>query len=119
MRCIDVCPGKCLTPDRFNPWRCKSYLTQKKQTLTPAEEEIIKKTPLIFGCDECQKYCPFNEKAKDSPLPEIKQDRISTLTKEELASLSNRGFLKKYREYAFSWRGRLVLLRNLDIIEKK
>lgn len=119
IRCIDVCPGKCLTPGRFNPWQCKSYLTQKKQTLTPAEEEIIKKTPLIFGCDECQKYCPFNEKAKDSPLPEIKQDRISTLTKEELASLSNRGFLKKYREYAFSWRGRPVLLRNLDIIEKK
>ncbi len=65
IRCIDVCPGKCLTPGRFNPWQCKSYLTQKKQTLTPAEEEIIKKTPLIFGCDECQKYCPFNEKAKD------------------------------------------------------
>ena len=118
-RCIDACPGKCLTPEKFNPWRCKSYLTQKKEPLTPDEEKIIRKTPLIFGCDECQKYCPFNENAKLSPLPEMRQDRIPTLSKTQISSLSNRGFLKQYKDYAFSWRGKQVLLRNMDIIEKK
>ena len=118
-RCIDACPGKCLTPEKFNPWQCKSYLTQKKGPLTPDEEKIIRKTPLIFGCDECQKYCPFNENAKLSPLPEMRQDRIPVLSKDQISSLSNRGFLKQYKDYAFSWRGKQILLRNMDIIEKK
>ncbi len=118
-RCIRTCPGNCLTPDRFNPWTCKSYLTQKKENLTEKEEEIIKRTPLIFGCDECQKCCPFNEHAESSPLPEIKEERIPYLSRDILESVSNRQFIKEYKDYAFSWRGKNVLLRNLNITDKK
>lgn len=42
-RCMDVCPGRCLKENKFNPWTCKSYLTQKKEPLTKAEEKIIQK----------------------------------------------------------------------------
>lgn len=38
-RCFTACPGKALSHERFNPWRCKSYLTQKKEVLN--EEEKI------------------------------------------------------------------------------
>ena len=38
-RCFAACPGKALSHERFNPWRCKSYLTQKKEVLN--EEEKI------------------------------------------------------------------------------
>ena len=62
-RCFAACPGKALSHKRFNPWRCKSYLTQKKEVLNEEEKNILRKTPLIFGCDECQKCCPFNENA--------------------------------------------------------
>lgn len=118
-RCMDACPGRCLTPTTFNPWTCKSYLTQKKEPLTEAEEKIIQKTPLIFGCDECQKYCPFNEKAALSPLPEISEDRIPYLSKEALENLSNRQFMRDYRDYAFAWRGKPILVRNIELLEKK
>lgn len=118
-RCMDVCPGRCLKENKFNPWTCKSYLTQKKEPLTEAEEKIIQKTPLIFGCDECQKYCPFNERAALSPIPEISEARIPYLSKEQLTSLSNRKFLKDYKEYAFAWRGKSILLRNIELLEKK
>ena len=83
------------------------------------EKNILRKTPLIFGCDECQKCCPFNENAAYSPLPETGADRIPRLERETLEQISNRRFTKEYGEYAFSWRGRPVLLRNMDIIDKK
>lgn len=43
----------------------------EKEDLREEEKEIIKRTPLIFGCDACQNCCPYNRKAPPSPLPEI------------------------------------------------
>ena len=34
--CIGACPGQVLGGKTFNPWHCKSYLTQKKEDLTSA-----------------------------------------------------------------------------------
>ena len=112
------CPGHVIREDSFDVWHCKSYLTQKKEALTEEEEKIIARTPLIFGCDECQLCCPFNKNAAVSPLPEIRENRLPFLTREKLESYSNRSFDKEMREYAFAWRGRKVLLRNLDLTEK-
>lgn len=117
--CIGACPGKVLGKEPFNPWHCKSYLTQKKEDLTEEEEEILRRTPYIFGCDECQRCCPWNRKAPASPLPEIREARIPFLSKETLRSLSNRAFDRTYKEYAFAWRGKKVLLRNWDVLKKK
>lgn len=116
-RCIDACPGKALSERGFHPWRCKSYLTQKKEALSPEEAAIVKKTPLIFGCDACQLCCPWNQHAAPSPLPEMQENRIPTLTEEELSNLSNRAFERAYKDYAFAWRGKKILLRNLHLIK--
>jgi epoxyqueuosine reductase len=60
-RCITACLGQCLGHDEFKYDTCKSYLTQKKGDLTNEEESIIRKTPLVFGCDVCQEVCPHNQ----------------------------------------------------------
>lgn len=117
-RCIAACPGRALSETGMNPWHCKSYLTQKKDPLSPKEEEILCRTPCIFGCDECQNVCPWNEKAAPSPLPEIQERRVASLSMEMLSRLSNRAFEKNYRDYAFAWRGKKILLRNLELLEK-
>lgn len=114
--CIRCCPGRAIRENRYLPLRCKSYLTQKKEDLTKDEEKIISGTPLIFGCDACQTCCPHNRHAAFSPLPEMKEARISSLSDELLTALSNRGFDKQFKEYAFQWRGKKVLLRNLQIL---
>ncbi len=116
--CQQHCPGRVISDDHFNPWHCKSYLTQKKEELTEEEIQILRRTPTIFGCDECQLHCPYNQQAPASPLPEIHEHRITTLTEETLFSYSNRSFDKTFRSYAFAWRGRRVLLRNLEIIHR-
>lgn len=117
-RCLSACPGRALTEGAIRPWQCKSYLTQKKEALTEKEIQILRKTPLIFGCDECQRVCPWNENAAPSPLPEMKEGRILSLSREDLEFLSARGFDKAYRGYAFAWRGKKTLLRNLALMEE-
>ncbi len=114
--CQQHCPGHAIGEGHFNPWHCKSYLTQKKEELTKEEIEILRRTPTIFGCDECQLHCPYNQKAPPSPLPEIQEHRIPNLTTDMLAAYSNRSFDKAFRSYAFAWRGRRVLVRNLELV---
>ncbi len=117
-RCLAACPGHALSETGFHPWTCKSYLTQKKEPLTENEEAILRRTPLIFGCDECQRVCPWNERALPSPLPETGEARVPRLTEEDLA-LSVRAFDRTYKAYAFAWRGKKLLARNFSVINEK
>lgn len=113
--CITSCPGGALSENSFLAEKCASHISQKKGELNEEEIRILKKSNLIFGCDICQRVCPMN-KGKGACLDELKKDRICTLRKEDLSGLSNREFNEKYRDRAFSWRGKNVLLRNLEIL---
>ncbi len=112
--CRQCCPGQCLDEQGFHYERCKSFLTQKKGSLTLPEIEILQKTPLIFGCDECQRVCPHNAGLTPAALPEFRQDLLPRLTARDLQDLSNRQFRAAYGSRAFAWRGKAVLLRNLE-----
>lgn len=117
-RCVRACPGQIILGDfNIDPRYCKSYLTQKKGELTEKELAIIKKTPLAFGCDVCQDVCPHNKSAEITNIAEFKTDIVSKLSYEELASLSNKDFSKRYGNHAFSWRGKKLLQRNLELID--
>lgn len=117
-RCLDACPGRALSEDGFRPFTCKSYLTQKKEDLTEEETRILCRTPLLFGCDECQRVCPWNERAAPSPLPEMRAARKAFLAEDDLA-LSARAFDRTYRSYAFAWRGKKILARNDALLHEK
>ncbi len=113
--CAKACLGQCFSENGYDYHFCKSYLTQKKGELTPEEKAVMKKSETIFGCDVCQRVCPLNRDVKNTPLPEFRENRLQHLTAEELESLSNREFRQKYGNYAFSWRGKQILLRNLAL----
>ena len=112
--CIKSCPGGALG-ECFDINKCASHISQKKGELTLNEEQILKKSGLIFGCDICQKVCPHNN-IIPKPMKEFTQSLIYTLNMEDIKGLSNKEFLKKYKDRAFSWRGRKVIERNLDIL---
>lgn len=116
--CIKACPGQALCNPELDYAHCKSYITQKKGVLADDEIAILRKTPLIWGCDVCQEICPYNKHVPTTPIPEF-QDSLSQLTTNDLEGLTNRTFKEKYADRAFTWRGKSVLLRNLDIINKK
>ncbi len=117
-RCITACLGQCLGHDEFKYDTCKSYLTQKKGDLTNEEETIIGKTPLVFGCDVCQEACPHNQNIRTTPIPEF-QHVEPYIDINELETLTNKEFKAKYGNRAFSWRGKKILIRNQNIIERK
>ncbi|MCL2284018.1 MAG: 4Fe-4S dicluster domain-containing protein [Fibromonadales bacterium] len=59
-RCIDACPSKALTEDGFlDARRCASYLTiEHKGELSEQQKEWAKHC--TYGCDVCQRVCPYN-----------------------------------------------------------
>lgn len=118
--CVKACPGGAILGDfTINPYRCKSFLTQKKGDLEEEEINIINKSKLVFGCDICQKVCPHNRCIQETNLVEFKENLITKLDMEEIKGLSNKEFKKKYGDRAFSWRGRNIILRNFEYVNRE
>lgn len=114
-KCILACPGGALK-EKFDISKCASHISQKKGALTKEEENILKKSKSVFGCDICQRVCPHNNISKTA-MKEFSEDLIFSVTLEDIEALSNRAFMRKYKDRAFSWRGREVLVRNLHILD--
>lgn len=108
--CERLCPGGAITAEGMNSYRCVSYLTQKKEGLTP--EEAKNMGTQIYGCDICQKVCPLNP-----PIPpEYETGREVDL--EELLAMSNRQFKAAYQHTAAAWRGKKQLQKNAEIVKR-
>ena len=70
-KCIEICPTKAIVaPYKLDARRCISYLTIESKDEIPIEFR-----PLIgnriFGCDDCQIYCPWNKFAKKSDVQDF------------------------------------------------
>lgn len=115
-QCIKACPGQALTAEGLQPSLCCSYITQKKGELSEAEQRLVKGSRLVFGCDCCQEACPHNQNVPITPLVEFRELLQPYLDYEELNTLSNKEFSSRYKQRAFSWRGKKPLLRNLEIL---
>lgn len=118
--CVRACPGGALREEKFDEEKCLSALTQKKGQLPPEQEMLVRKHPLIWGCDICQRVCPYNREVKLSPLDDLagrgEVEYLPSLTQEDMEGLSNKTFRAKYGNRAFAWRGPAVIRRNLDMI---
>ncbi len=114
--CVRHCIGQALGTDSFDIEKCVSHISQKKGELTSGEQELIQKGGLCWGCDVCQSVCPHNRDLETTAMPEFRENRIMRLELCDLEGLSNKAFKEKYKNYAFNWRGKGVLLRNLRIL---
>lgn len=104
--CEKSCPGGAVSGGRIDKERCASFISQKKQELTPEQAGILKRARTVFGCDICQNVCPHNKNiCTDKNL--FSEDIINTVTEENVQSL--------YKQRPFGFRGLKVLQRNLEI----
>lgn len=71
-RCIDACPTNAIVaPRELDATRCISYLTiEHRGEIEPSLAQQA--TGWLFGCDICQDVCPFNGRAIDATLPELR-----------------------------------------------
>ncbi len=120
---ITTCPacGACkrACPVGLEIAQCRSALTQKKGTLTDAEQQALLTHGLCWGCDICQNACPVTKRARESgtlytTIPFFCEQTIPHLTYELVQSMPDEVFAQR----AYSWRGRAVILRNLSLLEK-
>lgn len=116
-RCLMACPNQALGEGyTLEPERCVSYLTQKKK-LTPEEERLLGVT-YLYGCDDCQRACPWNIKSSDGgqAWPDIAPESIYPGL-DETEAISESDFEEKFGKTAAAWRGKDVLARNARIIK--
>lgn len=106
-RCIKACPNSAINNGQCDYGKCISYLTQKKGVLT--YEEYKNMGIQIYGCDVCQRACPYNKgyivAENEFAYPDIYG----------LLNMSNREFKEVYGNTAAGWRGKKTLQRNAII----
>jgi epoxyqueuosine reductase len=105
--CVDACPGGAIG-DVFKFENCAAYVTQCKDELTQEQKKIMGE--YIYGCDVCQKVCPYNSKKP----PEVCEDAFPVI--EEIMQMSNKDFKLKYKHTAAGWRGKKVIQRNATVV---
>ncbi len=106
------CQQKCYGAigESFCKDKCLSFFSQSKGELSPFQQDIIKRSGMVWGCDRCQIYCPLNIDKTDEVYKPFSINIFDSLTKDNIATAKDR---------AFFWRGEQPLLRNLDILEGK
>ena len=115
--CLSACPTGIL---RGESTECLSAITQKKGALSEDEMALMRRTGTAWGCDECQRVCPYTREAVHtgtaiSPIPFFHENRITRLTTAQVSAMDEDTF----RRRAFAWRGRSVVLRNTAVLEEE
>ena len=114
--CIDVCPTDAIVgPYKLDARRCISYLTIELKESIPVEfREAIGNR--IYGCDDCQLFCPWNKFAKPTaegdfaPRHNLESEHLT-----ELFSWSESTWLSKTEGSAIRRIGYQRWLRNVAV----
>jgi epoxyqueuosine reductase len=115
--CLKACPTSSIVKGRVginnNANICLSYITQKKDIEDSWFEKLNGR---LFGCDTCQRVCPYNKEIEFSPIKEFKPyEHMKKIEVQELINIDNQLFKDKYKITSCGWRGKNILKRNAII----
>lgn len=114
--CQSICPTQAFVePYRLDARRCISYLTiEHKGAIAPELRPLIGNH--IYGCDDCQRVCPWNKFARLTSLPDFdERPGMSGASLVELFSWSESEFLRRTEGSAIRRIGHERWLRNIAV----
>lgn len=114
--CIEVCPTQAIIgPYKLDARRCISYHTIELKAAIPVEFRKAMGNR-IFGCDDCQLYCPWNRFEKKSTLADFAvRNNLDAPELIELFSWSEEEFSKNTEGSAIRRIGYACWLRNIAV----
>lgn len=116
--CLAKCPTQALNETGLlNSKRCLSYITQKRGVLTDWEKRMMNNC--IYGCDICQRCCPYNKEINSLSNKEFIPSDLEFINALEYQPLSNKEFKTQYGLLTGSWRGKKIIERNIWIYKEK
>ena len=118
-RCLEACPTQALeAPYWLNSGKCLSYLTIEHRGAFPAN--MGKRMGLkIYGCDECQKACPWNRFSTPCATPEFHPSpALLSMKKEDWAALTEDKYKTLFKGSAVKRAKYEGLMRNIRAVEK-
>ena len=98
--CLRACPTKAIREDGMDARRCVSYLTIERKE--PLPEEYAGKPYIgLYGCDNCQRVCPYNQGLQPDRHAELTANpRFAEMTADDWAATSRRQKSKLLRRLA-------------------
>lgn len=114
--CIEVCPTQAIVaPYQLDARRCISYLTIELRGSIPLELR-----PLIgnrvYGCDDCQLFCPWNKFAQRSTVDDFAvRNGLDSASMLDLFAWTEEEFLRKLEGSPIRRIGYECWLRNLAV----
>lgn len=115
-RCLDACPTNALTKERvLNANRCLSYLTIEHRGEFPSEISNLLGNR-IYGCDTCQKVCPWNRFASPTNIDDFSpSEELLSLSKENLQSFSKEDYNRVFAKSAVKRAKYEGLMRTIEV----
>lgn len=113
-RCLNACPTKALeAPFLLNSSRCLSYLTIEHRGAIPSIEGRKMKNR-IYGCDECQKACPWNRFSTSCQTMELQpSEAFMQMEKEDWRKLTEGQYQTLFKGSAIKRAKFAGLMRNI------
>ncbi len=114
--CIDACPTQAIrAPYELDARRCISYLTIEHKSAIPEELRALIGNR-VYGCDDCQVYCPWNSFAQVSSEPDFQvRNGLDRATLVDLFAWTEQEFDERMRGSAIRRIGYERWLRNLAV----
>lgn len=118
-RCLRSCPTNAIEePYRLNATRCISYQTiENKGEIAPEIAPNLRNN--VYGCDICQKVCPWNRDAMSHNIPEfMPSDAFLKLDLEQIMEMDEDRWNHIFRQSAVKRAKLSGLKRNASAISK-
>lgn len=114
--CMQVCPTNAIVaPYQLDARRCISYLTIELRGSIPVELRPMMGNR-IYGCDDCQLFCPWNKFAKHTQEKEFHpRHHLDSASLLELFAWSETAFLRRTEGSAIRRIGYECWLRNIAV----